>query len=66
MLEVLLECSRCKKITRVERMQRSVTKPVCGHGTIITPSNAPNLLQCGCGAYLDDRHIVTPEEALRA
>ena len=57
MIEVLVECPRCKRRSRIERELRSAVRPVCGHGTIITPSNAPNLLQCTCGTYLDDQHI---------
>jgi hypothetical protein len=57
MIEVLLDCPRCKKLSRVEREGRVEGKPVCGHGTILTPLKLPNLLQCACGTYLDDRHL---------
>lgn len=57
MIEVLVDCPRCRRLSRVEPELRSIVRPVCGHGTIVTPSNVPNLLQCTCGSYLDQRHI---------
>jgi hypothetical protein len=56
MIEVQVKCHICQRRYLIERENRSLAKPVCGHGTILTPAKSPNLMQCACGQYLDDRH----------
>ena len=57
MIELKLKCPNCNREFRVEREYRSAgNHPVCGHGTILTPSKQPNLMQCPCGLYLREMH----------
>jgi uncharacterized C2H2 Zn-finger protein len=60
-IEVQVKCSNCRRVYRIEREYRSPVNPACGHGTIVDLSGRPNILQCGCGQYLDNQHIVRPD-----
>lgn len=47
-----ISCPNCKRIILIETVIDMKYIAVCGHGTIRTPSGAPNQIQCKCGAYL--------------